>query len=70
MATCEETNGFEYTRTSTIPDPMDDPRVVALVGAAKIMIEGVDAGYYKNNPAFKDLRAALSTITKEPPHER
>ena len=73
-----------YTRTAAIPDPMDDPRVVALVEAMKNVaeqstrdeipdgygpdhIDGFDDGY---DAAIMNCRAALSAITKEPPHER
>ena len=78
----------QYTRTATIPDPMDDPRVVALVRAAD-MLDGVSDLLRAWTPfevlkqpdavckAFGTLAdrldvltAALSAITKEPPHER
>jgi Lar family restriction alleviation protein len=72
------------TRTATIPDPLDDPRVKALVEAMKNVaeqstrdeipdgygpdhVDGFDDGY---DAAIMNCRAALSTITKEPPHER
>jgi Lar family restriction alleviation protein len=58
------------TRTDTIPDPMDDPRVVALVRASRGAIDALNAG--GNNfhmMCARILTAALSTITKEPPHD-
>ena len=68
MATCEETNGFEYTRTATIPDPMQDPRVVALVEALRFADNVFrDLGWHAK---WEVTSSALDTITKEPPHER
>ena len=76
----------EYTRTDTIPDPLDDPRVVALVEAAEPFFTYAQSNVDENGwtlgtgsericdwfgPSdFLALIAALSTITKEPPHER
>ncbi len=74
----------QYTRTATIPDPLDDPRVKALVEAMKNVaeqstrdeipdgygpdhVDGFDDGY---DAAIMNCRAALSTLTKESPHER
>lgn len=65
------------TRTATIPDPIDDPRVKALMEKVQAYSDATDA-WAKLNSA-SNLRsagqcriamfAALSTITKEPPHE-
>lgn len=62
------------TRTDTIPDPMDDPRVVALVEA---LLEALvwDSHDETGVPAVwlgqaTDALEALSAITKDPPHER
>ena len=56
------------TRTDTIPDPLDDPRVVALIEALRFADNTFrDLGWHSKWEVTSD---ALSTITKEPPHDR
>ncbi len=65
-----------YTRTNTIPDPLDDPRVVTLVGALKgllthyvDMANSGDAGFWdcEEEPVVIAARAALTLAKGEKP---
>ncbi len=53
------------TRTNTIPDPLDDPRVVTLVGAAQYMV--IQAEWRESNEgvfweATDLMRSALAAL--------
>lgn len=59
----------QYTHTDTIPDPMQDPRVMALVEAA---ILGAQLRLLENgrlDTPDQIRAAALSTLKKEPPDD-
>jgi len=57
------------TRTATIPDPLDDPRVVALVEACTSARDYFNGSTDTPFQVLAELTKALSAITKEPPHE-
>jgi hypothetical protein len=61
---------IQYTRTDTIPDPLDDPRVVALVEACTSARDYFNGSTDTPFQVLAELTKALSAITKEPPHER
>ena len=55
----------KYRRADLPPTPaqaMQVPEVRELHYAATVLIEGFDAGYYRNSPAANDLRDALRRI--------
>ena len=49
--------------TPTLAQAMTVPEVRELHYAATVLIEGFDAGYYRNSPAANDLRDALRRIS-------